>query len=382
MFESQRRHFLLPRDVAYLDAAAITPMAAPVRQAAESALAVADRPWAPRAVDKAGLLLCLRAQAAALIGARPEDIAVVSAVSYAMASAAANLPLQRGTRVLLLADDHPSACLVWERRARACGATVDRVPAPLDGDWTAAVLERLAQPGAAPVGVAVLPPLHWTDGTTLDLPVVAAAVRAQGAALVVDATQAAGIVDLDVDEIRPDFLAFPAYKWLLGPYGLAFVYAAPQHQQGEPLEQHMNNRVQPALRLAGTPGDYSFIPGAQRFDRGERDNLQTLAMASAALELLGGWTPGALRAHLRGLTDQVADGVAGLPLDVAPRPFRAPHIIGLRPPAAAFESTVAGLAHMNVFVSPRRGVIRVAPHAYNDAEDVARLLAGLRELLG
>jgi selenocysteine lyase/cysteine desulfurase len=227
------------------------------------------------------------------------------------------------------------------------------------------------------VGVAVVPPLHWTDGTIIDLPAISRAIRAQGAALVVDATQAAGVLHLDVGEFDPDFLAFPSYKWLLGPYGLAYLYASPRRHGGRPLEEHMINRVDPALRFPGTPGDYSFRAGAERFDRGERDDVIAFNVAHAGLALLRSWDVESLRRRLRALTDQVAEGAASLKLELADRRFRAPHIIGLKPRAEVFASVVESLAAQDVFVSPRRGFIRVSPHAYNEPGDVDRLLRGL-----
>jgi selenocysteine lyase/cysteine desulfurase len=381
MLDSQRRHFQLPPEIAYLDAAAIAPRPSAVRAAADAALAIGDRPWAPRDLDKKHLLAQLREQAGALIGARGREMAVVSAVSYAMATAAANVDLPRGSRLILLTDDHPSSYLAWKRLAESREAIIDWVARPADGDWTSALLEHIERPGAPAVGAAVVPPLHWTDGTLIDLPAVARSLRAHGAALVVDATQAAGVLHLDVAEIDPDFLAFPAYKWLLGPYGLAFLYASPRRHGGRPLEEHMNNRVEPALRFPGTPGDYSFRDGAERFDRGERDDLLALNMAHVALTLLRSWNAASLRERLRALTDQVAEGAAELALEVADRRFRAPHIIGLKPRAEVFASVVESLAAQSVFVSPRRGFIRVSPHAYNEPGDIDRLLQGLRTLV-
>ena len=66
---------------------------------------------------------------------------------------------------------------------------------------------------------------------------MAPALRAQGAALLIDATHSVGVLDLDVRALDPDFVAFPTYKWLLGPYGRAFLYVARRHQGGVPLEQ-------------------------------------------------------------------------------------------------------------------------------------------------
>ena len=86
------------------------------------------------------------------------------------------------------------------------------------------------------IKLVTLPTVHWQDGSRLDLVAIGAACRAIGAKFVVDATQSAGAVPFDVAAVRPDFLCASAYKWLLCPYGLAFLYASPDNQQGAPLE--------------------------------------------------------------------------------------------------------------------------------------------------
>ncbi|HBY31280.1 MAG TPA: aminotransferase, partial [Bradyrhizobium sp.] len=42
---------------------------------------------------------------------------------------------------------------------------------------------------------------------------------------------------MDVTKLDPDAVIFPTYKWLIGPYGRAFLYIAKRHQNGVPLEQ-------------------------------------------------------------------------------------------------------------------------------------------------
>ncbi len=65
----------------------------------------------------------------------------------------------------------------------------------------------------------------------------------------IDATQAAGAVPVDVGRWRPDFLAFPTYKWTLGPYGLAFLYAA---RTGRTARR--SRRISATVRLLAAPG--------------------------------------------------------------------------------------------------------------------------------
>lgn len=364
---SQRHLFEMPEEVGYLDAAAWSPLPRVVREAGEAGIRVKSRPWShPREAIPASAERA-RDAAAGLIGARADDIAIVGSVSHAMATAARNLPLAPGGRILRVADEFPSVRYAFDRLAAERGLTMETVARPSDGDWTASLLAAIRRPGALPLALATLTPLHWTDGTLIDLDRLAPAIRDAGAALVVDATQAVGAVPVDVGRLRPDFLAFPTYKWALGPYGLAFLYAAPHRQDGTALEENSGNR--PAAR------------GARRYDRGELNDPVALPMAAAGLELIAGWGVAAVEARLRGLTDRLAEGTEALGMIVPPRALRAPHILGLRIPGGVPAGLVERLKARNVFVSERGGGLRLSPHVWADEADVARCVAALRDAL-
>ena len=183
-----------------------------------------------------------RKAAAALIGADPADVALISSVGYGVATAGKVLAIPRGSRVLVLQNDHTSPVLEWMSRAEAGGYTVETVKQPSDGDWTSAVLEAIERPGAAPLALVSISSVHWSDGGALDMPRIAKAAKKKGAALLVDATHDAGVRRIDVKTLDPDFLIFPTYKWVLGPYGRAFMYVAKRRQNGVPLEQTAASR--------------------------------------------------------------------------------------------------------------------------------------------
>jgi selenocysteine lyase/cysteine desulfurase len=365
----QRPLFDIPADVAYFNAAAMSPIPRSVRAVGERGVAAKSQPWNTDLLGATTIIAeQARAAAARVIGATADDIAITGSTSYGIATAGLNLPFERGSRLLVLQDEHPSQVLEWQRLARAHGATLQVVPRPGDDDWTSAVLECIAAPGA-PVSIAALTPLHWTDGTLVDLERIAPVLRAQGGALVVDATQAACVLPLDVARLKPDFLAFPTYKWALGPYSLGFLYAAPAHHSGRPLEQHAHSRSNGA-----------FMAGARRYDMGERNDMIGLPIAAAGLELVGSWGTPAISARLRWLTDMLAERAASLGFAMPPQHLRAPHILGLRPPAGTAADIVKRLAAQRVFVADRGGTLRVSPNVYNDEADVERfaeVLAGL-----
>jgi len=382
MLPSQRALFDIPRDICYLNAASWSPLPLAVQEAGRVGVARKGQPWLIDPELPAAQYERARGAAARLIKADAEDVALVSSVSYGVAAAAKALTVPARTRVLVLEDDHSSAVLEWTARAASGGFTVESVPRPDDGDWTTAVLAAIARPGAAPVALASISSVHWSDGGVIDMVRVAAALRGGGAALLVDATHAVGVMEIDVARLDPDFLVFPTYKWLLGPYGRAFLYIARRHQDGVPLEQTSYGRRAIASEGEVYYRDTAFVSGARRFDMGERDHFISLGMAAVGMELLAQWGCDAVAARLRRLTARLAEGLHDCRGVSVPDPaVRAPHIVSLAFADGMPEGLIACLAAEHCYVAPRIGRMRISPHVYNDEEDVDRFVAALRRNL-
>jgi selenocysteine lyase/cysteine desulfurase len=380
MLPSQRGLFDIPREVCYLNAAAFGPLPGAVREAGERGAARKSRPWELGAWQAGAQAQSERARAAAarLIGAAPDDVAVISSISYGVATAGRLLPVRQGERVLVVEEDHSSPVLEWLGRAPAQGFAVEAVPRPDDYDWTGAVLAAITRVGAPKLAVVSISSVHWSDGGLIDLDRVAAAARAAGAALVVDATHHAGILPIDVRRLDPDFLMFPTYKWVLGPYGRAFLYVAKRWQGGVPLEQTGSGRCGIDSTTLPYMRDLSYVPNARRFDMGERDFFIGLEMASIGMEMLAAWGTGAIIERLKMLTGLLAEGLPGDRVTVPPVHQRAPHILSLSFPDGMPRALTERLAAQNVFVSQRLGRLRISPHVYNDETDVERFIRTLR----
>jgi selenocysteine lyase/cysteine desulfurase len=381
MLGSQRALFDIPQDVCYLNAAAWSPLPLAVQEAGRIGVCRKGRPWLIDQAFPSEQHERARSAAARLINAEPSDVALISSVGYGVSTAAKVLAVPAGARVLVLDNDHSAPVLEWMTRAEAGGFTVEAVQRPGDGDWTEALIAAIERRGAAPVALASISAVHWSDGGMVDLGTAGAALRARGAALLVDATHAAGVLPLDVRALDPDFLIFPTYKWLLGPYGRAFLYVAKRHQGGIPLEQTSYGRRGVRAEQATYLADTRYVPDARRFDMGERDHFISLEMASVGMEMLAGWGSAALVERLGSLTRRIADGLRGLDVDVPPARVRAPHILTLGFPAGRANALVDRLAADNVFVAARLGRMRISPHVYNDEADADRFVAALRAFL-
>lgn len=373
----QRHRFDIPEGVTYLNCAYMSPLSHATVAAGDAGIRGKQHPWTITAADFFTATTELRGLVGRLMGATPSDIALVPSVSYGIAVAARNLPLRPGQQVLVLAEAFPSMVYAWQEAARESGAEVLTVPRPADDDWTAAILEHISDRTA----VASLPQCHWTDGGLVDLAVVGAALRARGAALVVDATQSLGAMPLDVATIQPDFLVAAGYKWLLGPYSLGYLYAAPHRQAGRPIEHNWIGREGSEDFAGLTRYRDSFQPGARRYDVGEPSNFILVPMAVAALRELHAWGVPAIHRTVSALTEQIAAAAEPLGLAAVPRARRAGHYLGLRSGTPLPAGLVQALAAQQVYVSVRGPALRVTPHLYNHAKDIERFLAVLTRLL-
>jgi selenocysteine lyase/cysteine desulfurase len=380
MLPSQRALFDIPREVCYLNAASWSPLPIATQEAGRAGVARKGKPWLIDPGLPAKQFERARRAAARLINADAEDVALISSVSYGVAAAAKLITVPAASRVLVLENDHSSAVLEWTTRADAGKFTVEMVSRPSDGDWTAAVLAAIDAHGAPPVGLASISSVHWADGGVIDMDPVASALRKQGAMLLVDATHAAGVMMIDVRALDPDFLVFPTYKWLLGPYGRAFLYIAKRRQEGVPLEQTSYGRRAINSERETYYRDVEFVTGARRFDMGERDHFISLEMASVGMEMMAEWGCETIQQRLRMLTGRLADQLRNEAVTLPDVSVRAPHIVSLEFRGGMPERLVQQLAAERIYVAPRVGRMRVSPHVYNDEADIDRFVATFRRL--
>jgi selenocysteine lyase/cysteine desulfurase len=376
---SQRSLFDIPTGIAYFNTAYNAPLLNSSRTALVTAAHAKSHPWERPSADFFGDAERFREVAAGLFGGDADGYAVVPAASYGLSAAARAIEptLKAGDRIVVLDEEFPSNVLPWRRVALETGAIIATVSTPADGDWTRATLALIGENAR----VAALSPCHWTNGARLDLTAIGLECRAAGTTLVLDATQALGAMPFDMAAVRPDFLVSAGYKWLLCPYGVGLMYVAPAWRNVRALEETWLARVNAADFSALVAYSDTYMPGARRFDVGEKCTA-ILPGAITALEQLQAWGISNVSRVLGAINDRIASRLEALGFALPPSSQRPPHIVGARLPRGFKGDLVGSLRAQQVFVSQRGSSIRVAPHLHVTERDLEQLFAALDAAVG
>src|SRR5690349_9457298 len=166
-----------------------------------------------------------RELAAALIGAQPDEIALVGPTSLALSYVAGGLQFRRSDNILVYFDDYPSNVYPWLALADR-GVEVRLLNIRELGRIRA--VDVLGQIDEATRLVA-LASCHFIAGFRIDLEAIGSALRKRGILFCVDAIQAVGAFPTPAAHI--DFMAADAHKWMLGPCAAGILYVRKEVQE-------------------------------------------------------------------------------------------------------------------------------------------------------
>ncbi len=356
-------------DTVYLNTATVSVGCAAARAAYERA---AER-WSAGRLDwmeaeRAGE--DARSIFAQIVGARPEHVAIVPAVSTAAGIVAANLrPGKPGENVLVGENEFSSNYFPW-LLLRERGYEVRAVPPAGDG-FSADAFAEHADGGTRLIAVSAV---HSPTGYQADLAAFRRLASRSGAWFFVDGCQAAGAVPVDVVRDEVDFLAAASHKWLLGARGMGYLYVRPE------LLERMRP-ILPGWKAGRTPHESFYGPAMQLSPTASKLDTSLVWFAAlaeqAALGIFRQFGIAALLERNAQLSRRLHDALgAHCP---AFRPFPERHrstIVSI--PVRDTEAVMARLEAANVVAAVRAGRVRLSAHFYNLEEEIDRVA----ELIG
>jgi selenocysteine lyase/cysteine desulfurase len=375
-WKSVRDQFVMPPDLAVMNAANLCPASRPVVDTLTRESRSVDADPSPN--NRARLMPekeQTRKALAEFLRVTPEEIILTRNTSESNNLVSNGLDLRAGDEVVLHVDNHPSNLNAWREKAKRFGYTVVTVEQKNPHPGMQYYVDAFDKAITPRTKLIAFTHLSSTVGDLMPAKALCQLARQRGVLSLLDGAQSFGLLDVNLGDIQPDFYSGSAHKWPCGARecGVLVVHTRAQ------------DRLWPSI--------YSAYPGAVGFSRrfegfGQRDEATMIAFREAlAFQTKVGRA--AIEARARALTTQLMDGLTRLPgvkVWTSPDPALRAAVVSFQPAGLDANALATTLYEKDrVAITTRGGQdrpgLRVSPHFYNSPAEVDRLLAGLSRQL-
>ncbi|HJX38472.1 MAG TPA: aminotransferase class V-fold PLP-dependent enzyme [Anaerolineae bacterium] len=364
-----REIFPITSEYTFLNCAAVSPLALPVKEAIEKCIRdQCERGTWAYIEEWHECEARVREKLARLVGGSAEEIALLGNTSDGLATVASGLKWNDGDSVVTCNLEFPANVYPWLNLQDRYGVRVQIVRAR-DGRVLAEDMFAAADESTRVIAVSYV---QWTTGLRMDLESIGRFCKERGIYFVVDAIQGLGALPVDVGRFGVDFMSAGSYKYLLGPIGVGCFYCR-KDMQGDVWPSRVGHRnVVDDMSL-----DYKLDlwPSAKRFEAGAMNYLGLHGL-DASLDIIEKAGVENIERHVLRLTDLLIEKLQEKRYRVvsSTRPEERSGIVAFAHRYHASEELLHTLTEAKVVVSLREGAIRASVHLYNDEEDIARLL--------
>jgi isopenicillin-N epimerase len=369
---SVRQQFLMPADLAVMNAANLCPSPARVVEVLTAATRDMDRdPSFPNRVKMGEGKEATRRLLAEFLRVTPEEIILARNTSEASNLVSSGLDLKPGDEVLLFSDNHPSNLEAWRVKARRFGYTVKIVDQVNPHPGAEYYLDAFTRQMTDRTKVLGFTHLTSTVGDLFPAKELCRRARERGVLTLVDGAQSLGLMDVDLADMQPDFYAGSGHKWPCGPKEVGVLY----------VNKTVQSRIWPSI-VSAYPGATPFAKTFESF--GQRDEPAIIAFGEA-LRFQTRLGRAAIEARARDLGQGLVAGlrkIDGVKLWTHPDPARSVAVVSFQPGSLDVAKLSAALYEKDRIAGaprpgPDRGGLRFSPHFYNLHSEVERTLEAI-----
>jgi selenocysteine lyase/cysteine desulfurase len=356
----------------YLDHAAIGPFPIPVRDAVNAYVNKKSETEPNVVFEFFRVAVEVRERIGKLLNSPKERIALTDNTTNGLNIIAAGLEWKSGDRILLTDIEFPANVSPFMNQ-RKHGVEIDFVKSR-GGRIPPEDVERAMTPKTRLLSISHVQFLH---GFRSDLVALGELCRRKGIIFCVDAIQSAGVVPIDVQAMKIDFLSSGCQKWLLAPEGVGFVYVSETTQ--EKIHQaHLGWTSNRDFFSDFFRYRIDLDPTARRYENSTL-NVGGVFGLHASLGLLLEVGISNIQSHLELLTQSAINSLAAKGREML-TPSESKHRAGIvtfrhHNAQQLFEK----LKTEKISVSLREGCIRLSPHFYNTKEELEKTLDLIEE---
>ena len=375
-WKSVREQFVMPPDLAVMNAANLCPASRPAAEALSRESKSVDTDPSP--TNRARLMPekeATRVALAEFLRVTPDEIIITRNTSESNNMVSNGLDLKAGDEVLLHEDNHPSNLVAWQEKAKRFGFSVVVVPQKNPHPGAEYYVDAFTKAITPRTKVMSVTHLTSTVGDIMPAKELAALARSRGILFLLDGAQSFGLLDVNLADIQPDFYSGSAHKWPCGARECGVLY--------------VNKSAQAKL----WPSVYSAYPGAVGFSKtfesfGQRDEATMIAMHEA-LTFQTKVGRAAIEKRSRDLTTQLMAGlgkIPGITNWTSPVAERRVAVVSFVPGTLDANKLATALyTNDRIGITTRGGKdrpgIRVSPHFYNSPAEVDKLVAAVAKYM-
>ncbi len=217
--------------------------------------------------------------------------------------------------------------------------------------------------------------VQFLSGFRADLYAIGELCRRHGIIFSVDAIQSAGVVPIDVNAMKIDFLATGGQKWLLAPQGIAFAYIS-KEMQDKITQAYLGWTSIKNFFSEFTHYRLDLDDAARRYENGTLNYVGITSLHESLGVLLEVGIEN-IEEHILDLSDTLIGRLKTLGLEAYVEGNRAQRagIISIKVDNA--ESFASRLSKSKIEVAVRQGLVRVSPHFYNTEDEIDLLVSKL-----
>lgn len=373
MNEEIRSLFPAAQNYTYLNSAAVSPMPAKAVDAVVSQVRDVSQNGGVHYLDWVATKNRARDLVAEMLHVRPDQVAFMRNTSDGFASIANGLKWEKGDNIVSFENEFPANFYPWRRVRDDFGVELRLAPereGRIDLDELVSFIDGNTK-------VVTISAVQYASGFTADLERVGRAARDVDALFAVDIIQGFGARGFDLPAQYVDIASGASHKWLCAPEGCGILYVSDRARE----------RVNPTFVgwiSVETPWDFAdtkqpFKPNALAWESGTGCSALFYGLEQS-LKLLNETGLGKIEKYLEELTDHLCDSIGGKNYDLISSRNRGEKsaIVCIKHRDGIDCNEIAKrLEAEKIIVSPRGDRVRIAPHFYNNFEDIEKLVNAL-----
>jgi len=310
-----------------------------------------------------------------LLNCSLDELALIHNTAEGMNFISHGLKLSAEDEVILLENEYPSNIYPWRHLEKK---SVKLVTAPMETS-PETFLQALKRLITAKTRAISLSAVHWCTGMPLPLEQVGKLCKENGIDFVVDGAQGVGMQPLDIQTANIDYMAFSAWKWLLGPLGLGVLFISKEKLNDlDPVFIGTDSVVRPNEYL---PYKSELKPSADRFTFSTA-SFNDWVYLEAALKFLKAIGFSAVRERIFELSAQLSKGLTKIGFNVFSDQF--PNyptgIVVCEKPGVGSDAIMTHLKKNKIVAAERLGRVRFSPHVYISPEQIDEVVRVLEQV--